>query len=212
VSAAITARSLQLTAVVVCVAAGRPVGGAGRGSRSRRRCQNGRGAPSSSRASRTSGRSASPPPADHPVSTVPAKDQVNGSARSFGHPQAGSPRLTPRIGRQSTTTSRIARHDAQRRRPRWWRALATNRLCRGSSILTRVIDGSLPLGRSVERWPARRPGRTCAGTPSPTQNRRYAIAFGVPGRHPAHTQDGLYRDRPEECAHGCRVAPPGGCG
>jgi hypothetical protein len=28
--------------------------------------------------------------------------------------------------------------------------------------------------------PVRRPGRTCAGTPSPTQNRRYAIAFGVP--------------------------------
>jgi hypothetical protein len=61
------------------------------------------------------------------------------------------------------------------------------------------------------RWPARRPGRICAGTPGPTQNRLYAIAFGAPGHHPNHTQGGLYRDRPEECAHGCRVATPGGC-
>lgn len=30
---------------------------------------------------------------------------------------------------------------------------------------------------------ARRPGRTCTGTPNPAQNRRCAIAFGAPGHH-----------------------------
>jgi hypothetical protein len=42
---------------------------------------------------------------------------------------------------------------------------------------------------------ARRPGRTCAGTPSPTQNRRSASAYGAPGHHPHHAQAGLYQGR-----------------
>jgi len=41
----------------------------------------------------------------------------------------------------------------------------------------------------------RGPGRTCAGTPSPTQNRRSASASGAPGHHPHHAQAGLYQGR-----------------
>jgi hypothetical protein len=40
-----------------------------------------------------------------------------------------------------------------------------------------------------------RPGRTRAGTPNPTQNRRYASASGAPGRHPRRAQAGLYQGR-----------------
>ena len=87
--AAMTARSVQLTsAAVVCVVAARPVDGAGRGSRSPWRCRSGRAAPSSSAASRTSGRSASAPPADHAGLARAAKRQVNGCEHRFGHPQA----------------------------------------------------------------------------------------------------------------------------
>src|SRR4051812_43267848 len=48
------------------------------------RTPHGYGALSSSIASRTSGRSASPPPADHAVPTAPAKDQVSRSAKVSG--------------------------------------------------------------------------------------------------------------------------------
>jgi len=58
-SRASTAQRSSRAVAGVCVAATRSVGGAGRGSRSRWRCRSGRGAPSSSAASRTSGRSAS---------------------------------------------------------------------------------------------------------------------------------------------------------
>src|SRR6185503_20547308 len=44
---------------------------------------------------------------------------------------------------------------------------------------------------------ARRPGRTRAGTPSPTRNRRYASASGAPGHHLDRAQNGLYRGRAE---------------
>jgi len=42
---------------------------------------------------------------------------------------------------------------------------------------------------------ARRPGRTRAGTPPPTRNRRSASAFGAPGHHTDRAQAGLYRGR-----------------
>jgi hypothetical protein len=38
-----------------------------------------------------------------------------------------------------------------------------------------------PIGRMISTLVPVRPGRTCAGTPSPTQNRRSATAFGGPG-------------------------------
>ena len=41
----------------------------------------------------------------------------------------------------------------------------------------------------------RHPGRTRAGTPSPTQNRRSASASGAPGHHPHHAQAGLYQGK-----------------
>ena len=98
--AAIMARSLQLIRGRVCVvAAARPVDGAGRGSRCLWRCQSGRVARSSSAASRTSGRSALPPPVDHAAAPSGSKRQVSSSARRFGHPQAcpvrGSVTATP---------------------------------------------------------------------------------------------------------------------
>ena len=74
------------SAVVVCVAAGRPVDGVGRGSRSRWRCRSGRAAPSSSAASRTSGRASSLPRADHAVEGSATKRQVRDNAQRFGHP------------------------------------------------------------------------------------------------------------------------------
>ena len=58
------------------------------GSQSRRQCRSGRAAPSSSAAARTSGRSASPPSADHAVGRLAVKHQVSDSAQRFGHPQA----------------------------------------------------------------------------------------------------------------------------
>ena len=71
----------------VCVAAARPVGGAGRGSRSRWRCRSERTAPSSRAASRTIGRSASTEVADHAAAGSATKQQVSDHAPDFGHPQ-----------------------------------------------------------------------------------------------------------------------------
>jgi hypothetical protein len=44
---------------------------------------------------------------------------------------------------------------------------------------------------------ARHPGRTCAGTPSPTQNRRSASASGAPGHHPHRAQAASIEEGPE---------------
>ena len=88
--AAMTARSVQWSVVVGCGVAAQPVDGAGRGSRSLWRCRSGRAAPSSSTASRTSDRSASAPPLDHPGPPSATNRQVNGYVRSFGHPQGSS--------------------------------------------------------------------------------------------------------------------------
>jgi hypothetical protein len=81
------------SAAGVCLAAARPVDGAGQGSRSRWSCRSERGASSSSAASRTPGRSASPPPADHAAPPSLANHQVSASVRKFRAPTG--PRTTP---------------------------------------------------------------------------------------------------------------------
>ena len=80
-------------------------------------------------------------------------------------------------------TTRLARQGADRR-PR--------------ATCNPTLPGLLgPSPMSADRCTrcGRRPGRTCAGTPSPTQNRRSASAYGAPGHHPHHAQAGLYRGR-----------------
>ena len=48
-----------------------------------------------------------------------------------------------------------------------------------------AVGGDPSRGRQiVVRGAGGRPGRTCAGTPSPTQNRRCASAYGAPGHPP----------------------------
>ena len=56
-------------------------------------------------------------------------------------------------------------------------------------------EGTFPDSADRRTRCGRRPGRTCAGTPNPTQNRRSANAYGYPGHHPHHAQARLYRRR-----------------
>jgi hypothetical protein len=63
----------------------------------------------------------------------------------------------------------------------------------GGRIAT--AGSSSPTGRIVSTAALPRPGRTCAGTPSPTQNRRYATALGGPGPATTTAETGLYRVR-----------------
>jgi hypothetical protein len=58
-----------------------------------------------------------------------------------------------------------------------------------------VVYPFSPLGRMISTIAQARPGRTCAGAPSPTQNRRYATAVGGPGPPPQRLSPALYRVR-----------------
>ena len=49
----------------------------------------------------------------------------------------------------------------------------------------------LTRGRMISTGAAVCPGRTCAGTPHPAQNRRYATAYGGPGHTAAPAETGL---------------------
>ena len=52
-----------------------------------------------------------------------------------------------------------------------------------------------PLHEMISTVVPVRPGRTCAGTPSPTQNRRYATASGGPGPTTTKLRPAVYRVR-----------------
>ena len=49
----------------------------------------------------------------------------------------------------------------------------------------------LTLGRMISTGAPARPGRTCAGTPHPAQNRRYATAYSGPGHTATPAETGL---------------------
>ena len=105
-------------------------------------------------------------------------------------PQRPSRLETP----EHVTAGQAAQDGVGRQRPRRCIAHHTEVLAVAGRAAVRRRDLP-PMSADGRTWRGRRPGRTCAGTPNPTQNRRSASASGAPGHHPHHTQAGLYQGR-----------------